>query len=177
MIMDIRLAKIANGLDKAQKNLIVQLKTGMAMDSVFDTLNNKDLIHVLDQDIECRAHLKPLSQYISNIEVSDISYAAFLECSKDITAKIASCGISGPSVDPLILVNNVINSEGRLDPMDIFTVISIMINSVSECFSVLPLDARQFLLPKLDTLLEIKQRQLSLLDQYARFHSDFAPDR
>ena len=167
--------KISTGMDESQRRLADLLSLSARSAAPFDKHNLNDLSKILKQDIACRAHLKSLEVYISRVEISEDLYSDFLNNLKEIVSRISACAMAPPSMNAILTVNSVINGEQRPDPNDIFAIVSIIINTVAECLTGLELSDQRSVVQKLDRLLAVKETQLSLIEQTARFYRDSTP--
>ncbi|HBU12451.1 MAG TPA: hypothetical protein DEB31_06910 [Clostridiales bacterium] len=169
-----QLRKLTEGLDALQQSALDMLRDELKhTDKAMDRLHLKDMAHMVEMDISCRASMCRVEELLPKINIPEASYSLFMVDSALILSELALCDIP-PAVRPSYdAAYAVVQKTGKLSPGHIFTIISVIVTAVSLCLTKLPLEKQPQVVQELDKLLEIKFNQLNLMQQMARWHDDF----
>lgn len=170
------LYKLYRQLDEIQKKYLFTLKAKIASEkSAFNRQQMRDMLALIELDIKSRSTLASVKEMIPRVEISESSYLSFLEDVAAILHMLTHCSIPPEAAEAYAAIGKLVQSQNRLNVLDIFTCISITITVLSLCLSQLSIQHQQNAIAALDRLLEVKTTQLSLLEQTSRFYKDFSP--
>jgi len=162
-----RLTDIQRDCQELIKNEILETE------STLDKLQLRDMSKIIESDIKCRINLDMLSSVVPRIEFSDESYRMFSDNSRAIISYLKDCKMPGEISDAYKTVKAALSSEDRHSLQDVFTIISVIITAVALCLTGIPKENLSEIIKMLDSLLEIKERQLNLVTQMTKWRSDF----
>lgn len=168
------LEKITVSLDNIQRHCEDILKAEISeTDDTEKKLQLSDVYKIIDSDISCRLDLYSISEIIPRVSFSDESYDTFIEYSKIIIDNLKGYPLPDDIEKAYKVSEKAVTDNMRCTLQEVFTIISVQITAVALCITKIDKDELSKIIEMLDTLLEIKERQLILITQMSKWRSEY----
>lgn len=173
MSLSNELSALGTRLTTIQLECVKLLKS--EIDNTEDILNKlqlRDMIKIIESDIKCRIDLTTVAGVIPRVSFTDESYELFFDCSKKVAEELSDIQMPDTIAYAYNISVRAIYDRLNCSLQDVFTIISILITSVALCLNQIGSKLSN-IIETLDTLLDIKQRQLSLVTQLLKWRGTF----
>lgn len=171
---DQKLTALATRLDVLQAEAIDLLQTeANAAPASLDKLQLRDMVAVVEQDAGCRITLEGISTLMPRIEIPEDNYRELMKASAKVLSALRRLQLPDSMQEAFDIVDTAVHSPARHSLADIFTMISILVTATALCLTQLDPESQHSVVGHLDLLLDMKQQQLSLIQQFAQWNGRF----
>lgn len=173
MSLSNELSALGTRLTTIQLECVKLLKSEIdTTEEIITKLQLRDMVKIIESDIKCRIDLTSVSGVIPKVSFTDETYELFFECSQKVIGELSDIQMPDTIAYAYGISVQAIENKLNCSLQDVFTIISVLITSVALCLNIIGSKLSN-IINTLDTLLDIKQKQLTLVNQLLKWRGTF----